>query len=117
LLLAAAFDLDRLLFNLQLFCGFQITGFIRLSPKPLNRGKHIFLLRQKGIAQLLRPGQIRIHHLQNLRERSQRFDARVPWLLFQRILKSVAGNFRIFIGPACSLDHLERIGRGHQYLR
>jgi hypothetical protein len=54
---------DRLFFDLLLFCGFQIAGFVGLFPEPLNRIENIFLLCQKGIAQLLRPGQIVIHHV------------------------------------------------------
>jgi hypothetical protein len=96
-LLFSALSRDCLFFDFLLFCRCKITGFISSHTKPLNRIENIFLLSQEGIAKLLRPSQIVIHHLQYLRESSQRFDTWIPRLWFHGVFKGVSGYIRIFL--------------------
>ncbi|OIQ82789.1 hypothetical protein GALL_354280 [mine drainage metagenome] len=96
----------------------QRAGLARPVAQPLDRIHHLRLLRQEGVAQLLRPAQLAVHHLQDLREGQQRFDARVPVLRLQgggqliATKAGVAGNLQ----PARGLDDFERVGRRHQDL-
>ena len=54
--------------------------------KPSDRRQEILLLGKERIAQLLRPIQLVIHHLQGLRHCGERLDTRIPWLLLHGIL-------------------------------
>jgi hypothetical protein len=54
-----------------LLATFQIAGGICLGTQHLDRIHDVTLLRQKSIAQFLRPVDLFIHLLQNLRYRGQ----------------------------------------------
>ncbi len=95
----------------------QVAGRIRPRAQPLYRVEHVALLREEGVAEILRPLELVVHHRQRLRNRRQRLDARIPTLLLHGVLERLAGDLWIFLGPARGLDHLERIGRRHQHLR
>ena len=87
-----------------------------LGPRaqPLNRVHYVRLLRQHGVAQLLRPVELAAHHLEHRRRRGERLHAVIPLLLVHRRLEIRAGEVLVGLDPALGLDHLERIGRGHE---
>ena len=87
-----------------------MTGSLGALPQALDRRQHLVLLRQKRIAQLLRPGEFIAHHLQCLGHRSERLDARVPWLLLHGILQGWAGETGILTRPTRCLDDLRGVG-------
>ena len=99
-------------------CRSERTGGLRTLAQALNGVHDIRLLREKGVAELLGPLQIAVHHAQELRKRNERFDARIPGLLLQRRRQYVALKRRVggSLQPAVRLDNLERVGRGHQDL-
>ena len=56
------------------------------------------------------------HRLQHLGKGDQRLHADVPGLVLDRLDRCVALDVRIGLHPARGVDHLERIGGGHQHL-
>ncbi len=96
----------------------QTAGVVSLPAQALHGIHHIRLLRQEGVAELLRPLQLVIHHLDDARERHQRFDTGVPVHLIERRGEGVAPERGVVgvLEPAPGLRDLERIGRGHQDL-
>ena len=95
----------------------ELTIGVSTCSKLLHGIEHLTLLRQEGVAELLSPFELVAHHLQRLRQRSQRLHARIPGLLLHRALERLAGHVRIDLRPARRRDDLERIGRGHEDLR
>ena len=102
------------------FCCFVVSSLplaCAFGAQSLDRVHHIGLLRQHGVAELLGPVELVIHHRQHGRRRYELLDARVPVLLVESPLQLVAFQHLVGFGPALGLDHLERIGRRHQHLR
>ena len=82
------------------------------------RGRHHFLLlRQEGVAELLRPVELLAHHRQHLRKHGERLDRRVPGLALQRVFQRLALEARVRLHPPLRGDDFERIRRRHQHLR
>ncbi len=77
---------------------------------------HIGLLISEGGAERLRPVELVVHLLDDLREGHQRFDAGIPGHWLQRGDQRIAVDRRVMRvrQPALRLDQLDRIGRGHQ---
>ena len=98
--------------------GVQFVGITGFTAQALHGIHHVGLLRQEGITQLGEPIEVAIHHFQNLRKSRQRFDARIPIVIFKRGNKRIA--FQSFVfgtgRPAGRFDHLQRIGRRHENL-
>ena len=111
LLLVLGLDRDRLLLG-----GLQLAVVPGTGPQPLDRVHDIGLLRQHGVAELLRPIELLRHHRQHGRNLDQRFQAVVPALLGERAGERIALEGLVGLGPAVRLHDLERIGRGDQYL-
>ena len=93
----------------------------RLRPpaQNLHGVEHILLLLEDGVAQLLRPFELVVHHLQHVREGHERLHRGVPALRLQRLRQRLALQ-RCALGlsePARRLDDLDRIGGRHQHLR
>src|SRR5262245_57728255 len=95
----------------------QLVVGVRLRAQPLNRIHDVRLLRQHGVAELLRPVELRAHHGEHRRRRCELLEAVVPALLVDRGLELIALEILVLGGPAVGLHHLERIGRGDQHLR
>ena len=95
----------------------QIARRIRLLPQALNRFHHLRLLRDENVAEPRSPLELLVHHREHLRERGERFDARVPILLLDGFDRLLSRQARIAPGPARRLHHLERISGGHEDLR
>jgi hypothetical protein len=98
--------------------GLQVTGLLGLAPQPLDCIEHGRLLVRHRIAELLHPLQVPVHHHDDLREWHERFDARVPALLFQRFDQLVPFQLLVVVTlkPTRRSDDLKRVGRCHQYL-
>ena len=105
-------DGDRLLLG-----GLELAVVAGLGPQPLDRVHDIRLLRQHGVAELLRPIELLRHHRQHVRDLDQRLHAVVPALLSERAGERIALHVLVGLGPAIRLHDLERIGRGDQHLR
>ena len=95
----------------------QVACCIGASPQALDSVEHIGLLRKKSVTEILRPFQLVIHHLQGLRDRGERFDARIPRLLLHGIFERLPGYVRIVPRPARCFDDFQWIGRRHEHLR
>jgi hypothetical protein len=83
----------------------------------LDRIQNLFLVRQKSIAEFLRPVELLAHHREHLGKSHQRFDARVPILLLERGGDRVALEAGVLFYPTVGQRDFERIGRRHQDLR
>ena len=103
--------------NLLLLGRGELAVRFGLCAQALDRVHHVRLLRQHRIAELLRPIEILVHHVEHGRRRHERLHARVPILLGESLVELVALQRCIGFGEAVGLHHLERIGRGHQHLR
>ena len=103
-------------FNHLLLGRLQIAGSISFGTQRLHGIHDIVLLSQKGITELLRPVELFIHLLQNLRHRGQRLDGRIPGLLDHGILECLASHFRVGLDPARSLNHFQWVSGSHQNL-
>ena len=106
-----------LLVHADLVGRLEITGVVRLMAQILDCVRHLGLLGEKRIAEPFRPVQLLVHHLKNLWKCSERFDAGIPTVLFDRPHGLVAFEVGIGPGPTRGLDDLERIRRCHQNLR
>jgi hypothetical protein len=97
----------------------QLAVRLCLAAKALHRGEHIGLLVRERIAELLQPGQIVVHDRQHSWKRHQGLNARIPWLSFQRLHQSVAGQRFVCRGlhPSRGRHNFKRECRGHQKLR
>ena len=104
--------LDRLL-----LAALQVARVLRLGSQTLHGVHDVLLLREEGVAQLLRPVELLVHHRQHVRKRDQRLHGRIPGLLLHLLRNGVALDLRMLLGPARGLHDLERIGRGHEDLR
>ncbi len=100
-----------------LLARFQVTGRVSTRAQPLHGIEHVLLLGKEGIAQITRPIEFVIHHLERLRNRRQGLDARIPRLLLHRVIERLTVDCGIGLRPARSLDNLQRISRSHQDLR
>ena len=103
--------------NRLLRTGLERARLLGFGAQRLDRVHHIGLLRQHSVTQLLRPAQLRAHHLQHRRERNKRLHAGIPVLLLQRLIQRVALQTAIRLLPVRRFTHFQRIGRGHQHLR
>jgi hypothetical protein len=92
---------------------------LSLGPRAqaLDGIHQVLLLAQEGVAELLRPVELVIHHGEHLREEDERFHAVVPRLRSQRVIERTALQIRVGLDEARRLDDLERICGGHQDLR
>ena len=93
-----------------------IAGRLRLGSQRLHGVHHVRLLREECVAELLGPVEFVAHHLERLRHRGQRFDARIPGLALHLAFECLALNTGILLRPSRGFDNFERIGRGHQNL-
>ena len=96
--------------------GLQVTGLLRLAPQTLDRFNHIALLRQEGVADLLRPVELVAHHVEHVGKPDQGLHARIPGLTRSLVHCGFASLVSVRFGPARSLNHFKRIGRRHQDL-
>jgi hypothetical protein len=85
-------------------------------PEALDSAHDVRLLRQHGVAKLLRPLEFVVHHLQHRGRRCQRFDALIPALLADIGFELSAFETLVGGDPTRGLNNFERIGRGHQHL-
>ena len=107
-----ALDRDGLLLGrLQLAVG------LRASTQSLDRVHKLRLLRQHGVAELLRPVELVGHHGEHVRDLGERLHAVVPALLGERSRQCFALEAVVRLRPAVGLHHLEWIGRCDQDLR
>jgi hypothetical protein len=113
-------DYDGLLLDdhALLFGRLETAGLLGLAPQPLDRIEHGRLLVRYRITELLHPVQVLVQHRNDLRERHQRFDARVPAFLFQSFDQFTALQLlvAVILKPTRHRDDLQRVGRCHQYL-
>jgi len=77
----------------------------------------ILLLREEGVAELLRPVELLVHHRQHVGKRDQRFHARVPGFFLDGLRDRIAFDVGMLLLPARRLHDFQRIGRGHEDLR
>ena len=91
---------------------------LRSASQRLHRGKHVALLRQECVTQLLCPVELIAHHLQHGREGYQRLHACVPVLPIERLEQCIALQVHVawLRKPAVRHHHFQRIGRGNQDL-
>ena len=87
-----------------------------LGAQRLSGCHHVLLLRKESVAELLCPVELLAHHRQNLRERRQRLDRRIPGLLLQRVLERLTFQVGIRLHPSLGDHDLERVRRRHQHL-
>ena len=117
------FDDDNLLVLLGLDRNLLLLGRgefvlrLRAGAQPLDGVHHVGLLREHGVAELLRPVELAAHHVEDRRRRGQRLHAVVPALLVGSGFELIALQRLVVLGPAIGLHDLERIGRGHQHFR
>jgi hypothetical protein len=76
-----------------------------------------FLLSEDGVAELLHPLELVVHHLEDLGKAHQRLDAVVPGLLLQLFVERLILELRIGLGEPRGLDDLERVRGRHEDLR
>ena len=94
----------------------QLVVCVRLGAQPLNGVHHIGLLREHGIAELLRPVELAAHHGEHARRCGERLHAFIPALLVGFRLQCIALEVLVFVNPSGRLNDLERISRRHQHL-
>ncbi len=111
-------DLVVLIPDSLLGCRFQCACGDGEFPQSLNRIHHVALLGEKGVADLLGPLQIALHHSQGVRKGHERLYAQVPVLMLQGSRERVASQCGVGLvfQPVCSFDDFERIGRGREDL-
>jgi hypothetical protein len=99
--------------------GLQCASSRRSPAQTLNGVHDIRLLREKGVADLLAPLQIRVHHAQNVGEWYQRLYAQIPTLLFQGGSQRVSFEPSVVwaFQPTRGFDYLEWVSCGCQNLR
>jgi hypothetical protein len=68
----------------------QLLIGLCLVAKSLYRCENVSLLRRKGVAELLQPGQIAVHRRQYDRNRYQRLHNRIPWFGFEGLRQGFA---------------------------
>ena len=68
-------DIVALVFHLDCFGGLEDVFRHRLVPKLVDSNQEIFLLVDGGIAELLRPVEVVVHHLEHFGVIEQRDDA------------------------------------------
>src|SRR5262249_55006165 len=90
---------------------------VRLASQHLRRVHELRALAEEGVAQILRPLEVVRHAVQHVGHGDERFDARIPVLLLQRLLQLVALQVGVGLPPAIRLDDLQRIGGGDADLR
>ena len=73
--------------DLLLLARFQVAGHFGLLAQSLNCILYVVGLGEKGLAKLVGPVQLFVHHRQHLRHRRQPLDARVPRLLLHGVLE------------------------------
>ena len=95
----------------------QTARGIRFASQVLHRIHDLRFLVEESIAEVFGPIEFLVHHVEDLRKRDQRFDARVPFGLLCRAHCAVAVQPRIAPRPTRRLDDFSRISRGHQDLR
>ena len=100
-----------------LVVGLQVACRLRLGAQPLDSVHHGLGVAQKGVAELLRPLELVIHHRQHGRKLRERSDARLPALRLDRSPQGLAFQTRVALHEAGGLHHLERVGRRRQHLR
>ena len=103
--------------DLLFLARLQTTGRLCLFAQCLNRILYIVGLSQKGLAELVGPVQLLVHHREHLRNRRQSLDAWIPLLLLHCIFESRVFEVWILLGPTRRHRHFKRIGRRSQHLR
>src|SRR5579862_503070 len=106
------FDGDRLLLG-----ALEIACLFRHEAQALDRVHHVILLGQEGIAELLGPVELVVHHGEHRRKRGQRLYTWIPALLLEGILQGLVLEGGVLLLPARRFDDFERIGGRHQDLR
>jgi hypothetical protein len=101
--------------DLLLLGGFQILLTLRPRAQSLDGVHHVALLCEHRVAQFLRPIELSAHHFKNSPSRRQGFDAVIPFLLGRLGFQLIALEVLVSLHPAFRLDHLQRIGRGHEH--
>ena len=102
--------------NLLLLGRGQLVVGLGSRPQTLHRIHDIRLLRENGIAQLLRPVELFAHHRQHARCSNQGLHAFVPALLVDGRLQWIPLEGFVPGRPSIRLHDLKRIGRCHQNL-
>ena len=113
------FDIDdfSLAHHAHLLVAVQIAGSVGALAQELHAIHHLAFLREKGLAQALRPIQILVHAVQDFRERHQRLDADIPVLVLDRVDRVLAFQAGMLARPARGLRHFQRVGGRDQHLR
>ena len=78
---------------------------LRLRPEARDSVHQILLLAKEGIAELLRPVELVVHHRERLGKGHQRLHAVVPSLLLQRRVEVIALDACVRLGKTRRLDH------------
>jgi hypothetical protein len=68
----------------------QLLIGLCLVAKSLYRCENVSLLRRKGVAELLQPGQIVVHGHQYDWKRHQGLHTRIPWFGFESLRQCIA---------------------------
>ena len=102
--------------NLLLLGRCQLFVRICLGAQTLDTVHYIGLLREHGVAELLRPVELVAHHVEHRRRGDERSHAFIPSLLIDGGFQGVVLEALVFLQPAAGLYDLERIGRRHHHL-
>jgi hypothetical protein len=113
-------DHDRLVLlhdDLLLLVALEVAGLRGLRTQALRRRQDAFFVGEHRVAELLRPLELLVHHLEDLRERGQGLHRRIPVLLPGGLHHRVALELvPVRLDEARRLDDVERVGRRHQRL-
>src|SRR5262245_11277170 len=85
--------------DLLLLARFEIAGFVCLGTQCLNCVLDVVRLSQKGLTELLGPVELFVHHREDLRDRRQSLDARIPPLVLHCPFESRPFEVRILFSP------------------
>ncbi len=70
----------------------EVAAGVRARTQTLHGGRDVVRLPEISGAELLRPFELLAHHLQHLRDRAQRFDARIPALQLHGVFQRRSGH-------------------------
>lgn len=110
-------DVFLLAHDLDAVVARQVALGIGFRAQVLDRGDHVLLLHQEGVAETLRPLQISVHALEQFRKGHQRLHAGIPALVFHGGHGVFAAQPRMLARPARRLDDFQRVGRRDQHVR
>jgi len=98
--------------------AFEMACFVSLFPEELDLIHNRGLVRENGVAELLRPLKLFAHHLQDFGKRHERFDAGRPVLLLQRLGELLSLQICVVrqLHPTRRLYDLQRVRRRHQHI-